>query len=67
MKNNRLPIQPNPLDMIMNDAARLMDAAFHALQHPPVSKSYTNIRVTVINNTYTSPKGWLRRMWAKVF
>jgi hypothetical protein len=55
------------MDAIVNDATRLLDAAFHSLATPPQSKNYTNIRVTVINNSYGSPKGWLRRTLAKIF
>lgn len=68
MKNdkNNLPAV-NPMEMIMHDAGRLLDAAFQSLATPPQSKSYTNIRVTVINNSYGAPKGWLRRMFEKLF
>lgn len=64
-KNNQT--KPNPMDAIMNDASRLLDAAFQSLATPPQSKHYTNIRVTVINNSYGAPKGWLRRTLAKIF
>ena len=68
MKNDKNNNQKsNPMDAILNDAGRLLDAAFNSLATPPQSKSYTNIRVTVINNSYGSPKGWLRRTFAKIF
>ena len=68
MKNDKNNTnKTNPMDAIMNDATRLLDAAFHSLATPPQSKNYTNIRVTVINNSYGTPKGWLRRTLAKIF